>query len=310
VTPTPRDASAGVAHEAGRSASPDPQVACHLGADRQITEFDRSAPCTATIEPGARIEVETGPGSRAVTGPIEVAGAAPGGVLAIHVEQILTVGDGQVWARPGAGVLGERLFDLLPDRRVIDVPVDGNHFHFMGRPLRTAPMVGVIGVTPPGPALPTYWPGRHGGNLDCGLIAAGCTVYLPIFNRGAGLGVGDVHARMGDGEVMTSGLEICGSVRFSVSVPDAAPITGPIVVTDTCIAFLSSAKSLDEAVQGAVYRGAMALANALEIDIIDAGMLTSLIGDLRLAQVVNPRNTAMLVFDRRDVDLDVSALGV
>jgi len=56
------------------------------------------------------------------------------------------------------------------------------------------PMIGVIGVAPVGKGILNGTPGEHGGNMDCKIITAGTTVYLPVNVEGALFAAGDLHA--------------------------------------------------------------------------------------------------------------------
>lgn len=283
--------------------TPEPAV---FGREHQIVLLEATVPFIGRVEPGQPFTVQASVGSRMPTGPIEVAGARRGQALAVEVRDVRLHGDGWVWSRPGAGVVGERLYGLLADRRARPVRIDGDVGVFSDDiRVRLDPMVGVVGVFPPGPGLPTYWPGRHGGNLDFNGIRPGATVYLPVFADGAGLTVGDIHGRMGSGEVMTSGLEIEGEIDVVVDLLDGVDLDGPVVVDDAAVTFLASAKSLDQAAELAVARGIAAIQRSTGLDFVDAGMLASLIGDLGVAQAVNPRVTATFRVARSDLSLDV-----
>ena len=76
------------------------------------------------------------------------------------------------------------------------------------------PMIGTLGLAPAGEAVSNQIAGRHGGNMDVQEVRAGTTVYLPVSVEGALLHVGDLHARMGDGEAAHSALECAGRVRL------------------------------------------------------------------------------------------------
>merc|ERR1712151_1004309 len=54
-------------------------------------------------------------------------------------------------------------------------------------------------------------PGReNGGNCDIKNLSTGCTVYFPVFVKGALLSMGDMHFSQGDGEV-----SFCGAIEMS-----------------------------------------------------------------------------------------------
>jgi len=81
------------------------------------------------------------------------------------------------------------------------------------------PMLGCIGVAPPGgQAFASTESGVFGGNMDYNEIREGVTLYLPVFQRGAMLFIGDGHALQGDGELTGDALETSMDVEFSVEV--------------------------------------------------------------------------------------------
>ncbi|MDP3046740.1 MAG: acetamidase/formamidase family protein, partial [Chloroflexota bacterium] len=160
--------------------------------------FDRTASPIAQVDPGETFVVETVPSSQEATGPIQVRGAEPGDALAITVRDISFGSDAAMWLKPGRGAFGNRLADSLRQQVIRPIPLRDGKAIFSDQiaiPLR--PMIGVAGVAPYGDAVPTYWPGRHGGNLDCRLVTSGNTLYLPVAAPGALLGIGDLHAAMG-----------------------------------------------------------------------------------------------------------------
>lgn len=62
-------------------------------------------------------------------------------------------------------------------------------------------MLGCIGVAPPGrDVIRTGDSGSFGGNMDYNQLSEGTTIYLPVFQDGALLFMGDGHAAQGDGE--------------------------------------------------------------------------------------------------------------
>ncbi len=94
------------------------------------------------------------------------------------------------------------------------------------------PMLGCIGVAPPGDFAPTSGPsGAYGGNLDYNKIGQGATVILPVYHPGALLFVGDGHALQADGEPTGTGIETSMDVEFTVEVKKGAAPAGPRVET-------------------------------------------------------------------------------
>jgi amidase len=76
--------------------------------------------------------------------------------------------------------------------------------------------------------------------MDTQEIAAGATLYLPVFQRGALLAIGDVHAAMGDGEVCVTGCEVAASVVVEVDVLKGRAPTWPTLETDDAVYILVS----------------------------------------------------------------------
>ena len=123
---------------------------------------------------------------------------------------------------------------------------------FAGVRLPVRPMVGVIATAPDGEPVGTAYVGRHGGNLDCNLIAEGATVHLPVRVPGALFYIGDVHAVMGDGEVSGSGFEIAARITVRLSLRKGGATEWPWLETADTIATLASAPKFDDAAEAAV----------------------------------------------------------
>ncbi len=238
-----------------------------------------------------------------VTGPIAVAGAQVGDLLAVEIVQIELAAQGWTMAMAGRGLVGDQL--TVGASRVL--PVKNEYAHFMDRvrvPLR--PMIGCLGVTPATGPLRAGWPGEHGGNFDCILLGAGATLFLPVLVPGAMLCLGDLHAAMGDGEVGVAGLEIAGKVTLRLHLLSALSATSahdqhvptPFLVNADCAAAIFTATTLDEAAVGATQRMAHYLATAGGLALADAAMLLSLTGDLRICQAVNPLKTCRMEVPR------------
>ncbi len=129
---------------------------------------------------------------------------------------------------PGEGALG----DVISQMETAILKLEGSQVVFKDKirvPIR--PMVGVIGVAPAEGEAPTGTPGLHGGNMDCTLVSAGSRVYFTVGVEGALFGAGDLHAAMGDGEIVVCGAETPGVVRFKADVVDLHGLPTPFVET-------------------------------------------------------------------------------
>jgi len=225
------------------------------------------------------------------TGPLAVKGARPGDVLAVDVVDIEVAEQGVMVAVPGLGALGH----LIQDSETKIIPIRQGQAVFNDKVrLPVVPMIGVIGTAPEKEAVPCGTPGPHGGNMDTRHIGKGARLYLPVFVPGANLCLGDLHAVMGDGEVVVCGVEIPGRVTVRVDLLGGRQLLSPMLETADAIYTIASAADLDEAAQ-------MALENMLDfvrsrtgLSLNEAGMLLSIVAHLEISQVVDPLKTARM----------------
>ncbi len=65
----------------------------------------------------------------------------------------------------------------------------------------------------------TVPPREHGGNCDIKDLSRGSKIYFPVYVKGGGLSVGDLHFSQGDGEITFCGaIEMAGWVHMKVEV--------------------------------------------------------------------------------------------
>ena len=225
------------------------------------------------------------------TGPLFIEGALPGDVLKVEILSIELDDHGVMIDGPGKGVTGQ----ALTGEATRIFPVTDGMICFNDKlSFPVDPMIGVIGTAPAGEGIDTGTPGPHGGNMDCTKIGAGATLYLPVNVEGALLAIGDLHARMGDGEVEVCGLEIAGAVTVRVTVLKNCSLPTPFLVNSEIAAAIYSAKTLDEASVGATMAMHGFLISELGLNAHEAGMLLSIAGDLRICQVVDPEKTCRM----------------
>jgi len=68
-------------------------------------------------------------------------------------------------------------------------------------------------------AARTVPPREHGGNCDIKNLTRGSSVYFPVYVKGAGLSMGDIHFSQGDGEITFCGaIEMAGYLDIRVSL--------------------------------------------------------------------------------------------
>jgi amidase len=111
-------------------------------------------------------------------------------------------------------------------------------------------------------------------------------------------GAGDMHAAMGDGEIVVCGAETPGSVRFKAQVVSLPGLPTPFIETEEVVATIYSAPTIDEAASGAIHRMALFLTDFVKVPLNDAGMLMSLVGQLKFCQVVDPLKTVRFEFPK------------
>ena len=215
----------------------------------ETVEMDTLDAADTQIKPGSTVEDLESMSSNAhpLTGPVNVKGARPGDLLAVHIEEILPQPFGWTRNRPGFGFLR----DLFTESHLTRWRIQGGFATSEDLPgvrIPSAPFMGVMGlapshelhrkvlareedlaarggvVLPPKPegAIPehlgaeglrTIPPRENGGNVDIRHLVAGTTVYMPVYQEGALFSAGDAHFAQGDGEVCGTAIEMSATFR-------------------------------------------------------------------------------------------------
>src|SRR5262249_54660547 len=188
---------------------------------------------TKSVDAGGTDEnsVQRSMGGNPLTGPFFVEGALPGDTLVVRLNRVRTNRD---WAASGQQVVGNALMpgylmnlnraknfssrwklDKEKGFAYLDKPTDP--LKQLTIPLQ--PMLGCVGVAPPGrDVIATRDSGIYGGNIDYNPNRQGPAGYLPVFQEGALLFMGDGHAAQGDGELTGDALETSMEFEFTVDV--------------------------------------------------------------------------------------------
>jgi len=234
------------------------------------------------------------------TGPVDIEGVEPEDVLRVDILKLRVVGHSTMVTVPNEGVLGDCISEM--ETAVLEYKEDKVVFRDkISIPMN--PMIGVIGIAPAEGKVPNGEPAAHGGNMDCTLITEGASVYFTARVPGALFGCGDFHAVMGDGEIVICGAESPGEVRLRAQViPELKGLPTPFIETPDLFAAVTSAGSLDLAGSGATHNMADFLTNFASLPINDAGLLMSLVGQLKVCQVVDPQKTARFEFPKWVLD--------
>ena len=278
--------------------------------NKKIFAFDSANECVAEVEDGETLIFRTHDcfddqlseegstiGSlnwdciNPATGPVYVKNALPGDVLKVEILEITLGKQGVMCALPDNGVLGS----LVKEESVRRLKVENGKVHFNKKIVFDInPMIGVIGVAPENRSVNCGTPGNHGGNMDNKRITEGATLYFPVFHKGAIFSLGDVHAAMGDGEIMVSGVEIAADVKVKLSVIKGLSIETPMLENNDICGVIYSHEEIEKAVFHVVRIMNEIMQNKLELSLNDAGMLLSAVGDLKFCQVVDPERTVMM----------------
>jgi len=232
------------------------------------------------------------------TGPLYIEEAMPGDTLKIEIKRITLEDEANMLSLTHCGAF----VGMVNEERIQYFDLSDGKVHYKNNTFDMDPMLGVIGVAPAEGEIDSAYPGTHGGNMDCTRIAEGATLYLPVNVEGALLVIGDVHALMGDGEVLICGLEARGEVEVKVTVLKDADLPLPFLERHGVYSAICSADTLDEAASMASKAMLSFVMKATGFDVIDAGYLLSLKGNLAICQIVDPLKTVRMDLDKSALD--------
>jgi acetamidase/formamidase len=156
--------------------------------------------------------------------------------------------------------------------------------------VKMAPMLGCVGVAPPAnQAYRAGWLGSWGGNMDYNGLREGVTVYLPVYQEGALLFVGDGHALEGDGELTGDALETSMDVEFTVNLIRGMSTQAPRFENDEFIMASGIANSLQDALQQATTQLARWLERDYKLTPNEAAVVLGTSIRYDIAEVVDPQ---------------------
>ncbi|TGN50196.1 acetamidase [Paracoccus liaowanqingii] len=252
-----------------------------------------------------------------VSGPVFIEGAEPGDALKITLDHFAPrEQDGSAWGWtaniPGFGLLADQFTDPALtiwryDAATLAPALWGRH----GRvPLK--PFTGTIGVAQAEPGLHSVVPPRRtGGNLDIRDIAQGTVLYLPVEVAGAVFSVGDTHAAQGDGEVCGTAIESPMDVTLTLDLVKGANLKMPRFTTPGPVTRHLDAKGYEvttgigpdlmTGARQAVEQMVDLLCAQHGMPAVDAYMLVSTCGDLRISEIVDMPNWVVSFYFPRAV---------
>ena len=236
------------------------------------------------------INIDFGP-IHAMTGPVYVEEAEVGDILAVDLLKVELGDYGWQAIVGGFGFLTERFPDPKLNVHEIDAVNKTTMFNDKIKiPLK--PFPGIMGVAPnTEEMLSTIPPRANGGNMDDPSLVEGTTVYFPVFVKGALFSIGDGHAVQGYGEVCGSAIEAPMTFTYRLRVlKNKPPIQEPQYETDDYYAVTGFGTTIDIATKKAVNYMVDYLISNYSVSPEDAYMLCSLVGDLKIAEVVDVPN--------------------
>jgi formamidase len=236
-----------------------PVLEAELGEEVEIQTrdaFDGQISAATTAEDLRRCDLNL---VHPLTGPVYVAGAAPGDLLEVEICDMKPAAFAYTVQVPGFGFLR----DTFPEPYIAKWTIKDGYAESADLPGVRIPdgsFVGVIGVAPSralretiqrreanllgrggmvlppeaqgavpaaqpiaSEALRTIPPRENGGNLDIKQLSKGARLLLPVFVDGALFSVGDAHFAQGDGEAWGTAIEMAGAilVRFALHKGEA-----------------------------------------------------------------------------------------
>lgn len=244
-------------------------------------------------------------GPHIVTGPIAVAGAWPGDLLAIRIDDlVMRAPYGVVSTRHAKGVLAHRLgfdgnygqFCAVQDRDgewFGTMPLHAGQAHRAAFPL--SPFLGITGVaTDTDTRVSSVPPGLHGGNLDIRRLTPGATLFLPVQVPEALFYIGDPHFAQGNGEVALTALEAPLRARLTVDVIPAAEVAaglgrsvGPFAAAPGFVLPTGLDADLNKALEQCVRNAVELVVSLFDADPRQAYLYLSAATDFTISQAVD-----------------------
>ena len=236
-----------------------------------------------------------------VSGPIYIEGAEPGDSVKVIIESFAPSGWGWTANIPGFGLLADQFTDAALTLWKYDPSSLAPALWGDQGKVPLKPFCGTIGNALAEAGLHSIVPPRRvGGNLDIRDLAAGTTLYLPVEVAGALFSVGDTHAAQGDGEVCGTAIESPMDVVLTLDLVKGENLKTPRFTTPGPVTNHLDAKGYEattgmgpdlmQAARDAVSAMVDLLCKQRGMSAVDAYMLVSTCGDLRISEIVDMPN--------------------
>jgi acetamidase/formamidase len=242
-----------------------------------------------------------------VVGPVYLDGAEPGDAIKITLLSFAPSGWGWTGLIPGFGLLADQFPNPALHVWKYDPDALSPAMYGSGGRVPLRPFCGTIGLAPAETGLHSIVPPRRvGGNMDIRDLAAGTELYLPVEVKGGLFSVGDTHAAQGDGEVCGTAIESPMSLIARFDLVKQANLLFPRFTTAGPLHRQLDTKGYDvttgigpDLMQGA--RAAVSgmidlLTRRHHMNAVDAYMLCSVCGDLRISEIVDQPNWVVSLY--------------
>ena len=299
------------------------------GREYMITEADQGAyhyvygpyaKPVLTVDPGAVVSCETHdafegkiksesdkpseklnfPYLNPQNGPIYVNGAEKGDCLAVHIRSIRPRGPQPVGTTclipEFGGLVGTGATALLnaplPERvrKLVITPEEGVKWNDRIT-LPYQPFIGTIGTSPEIEAISSLQPDYYGGNMDLPDVAVDAVIYLPVNAKGALLYLGDCHAAQGDGELCGVAVEHPTVTTVQIDLIKGWTIGWPRLENKDMFMTIGSGRPMEDAARIAYRELVRWMASDFGFDELDAYLLLTQCGRVRLGNMVDPKYT-------------------
>ncbi len=236
-----------------------------------------------------------------VCGPVFIDGAEPGDAIKVTLLEFGPSGWGWTANIPGFGLLADQFKDPALHIWKYDATTLAPALYGPGGKVPLKPFCGTIGLAPAEAGQHSVVPPRRmGGNLDIRDLTAGTELYLPVEVKGGLFSVGDTHAAQGDGEVCGTAIESPCSVAAKFELLKGANLAFPRFTTPGPVtrhldikgyeATTGIGPDLFENARAAVSGMIDLLTKRYNMNAVDAYMLCSVCGDLRISEIVDMPN--------------------
>ena len=236
-----------------------------------------------------------------VVGPVYVDGAEPGDAIKVTLLSFAPSGWGWTANIPGFGLLADQFKEPALHIWKYDAQSLVPAMFGPGGRVPLKPFCGTIGLAPAEPGQHSIVPPRQvGGNMDIRDMSAGTELYLPVEVKGGLFSVGDTHASQGDGEVCGTAIESPIALAAKFDLVKGANLKFPRFTTAGPVSRHLDAKGYEvtTGISPDLMTGAKAavsgmvdlLSRRYKMQPVEAYMLCSVCGDLRISEIVDMPN--------------------